>query len=130
MTLDQLSFQLELQDSNCLVHLHVERQVAHVISFGIVLDLEAGAGIILVDIHGELHQRNQVDAVGILQNVQVAVAGGQTHNGCHAGQVAAGGTDPYNVVIAPLDIYGMVMNQCFDNLVRTGTAIIDIADDM
>ena len=27
MTLDQLSYQLELQDSNCLLHLHVERQV-------------------------------------------------------------------------------------------------------
>ena len=130
MALDELPLDLELQHRDGLVHLARQQRVALVASgVGHRLGLVGRAGGVVV-LHGEAGQRQQVDAVAVLQHVEVVVAGRQTDDVGDRGRVAGRGTHPEDVVVAPLDVVAVVLRQRVEDDVRPGPAVEDVADDV
>ena len=129
MALHPLAFQLELQDGGGLVHACVEGQVLAE-GVGAALDGEGVEIALAVFVDREAHERDQVDAVAVFEDVQVRVAGGQAEDRGDAERMAAGGADPYDVVVAPLDIQRVVVHQVLHDEMWPGTSVIDVADEV
>ena len=103
---EQLPLQLHLHDKHGLVHLGGQGGV-HGVEFVFVQDVggKALTGVVPVDLGGEHGQRPQIDAVAVLQQIEVVVAHAPPQDAGHAGLVAQVGADPGDVVVAPLDVY-------------------------
>ena len=129
---DNLGLQLELNHGDGLVHLGNQAE-----GLLIVLNLVDGhlggkhlAGVIGVGLHGEGSQRQEVDAVAILQRGQVGIAHGHADDVGHAGIISGGRTHPEQVVVTPLDIKVMIVAEGIHDDVCTRSAVIDVAHDM
>ena len=126
---DELSLRFELQNRNGLMNLEIDQHLPLV--GGVVpLQMKTGAGIPLVGAHGVGGKGQHVDAVTVFQNVEVSVAGTDANHVANAGDFSCGGAHPQDVMVSPLNVHGMVIHQGVQDEVRTGTAIVDIADDM
>ena len=66
VTHDHLSLQLELDHRNRLVHFLIQHGVTHIVLILPVIQLKAGAGILVVSAHGKSGERHQIDAVSVL----------------------------------------------------------------
>ena len=97
---------------------------------GIQLGLERQAWIVPVGIHGECSQGQKVDAVAVLEGLQVGIAEADSKDIGHTGGTAGGGSHPEQVVVAPLEVHIMVLAEQVHNLVRPWTAVVDVADDV
>ena len=126
---DGLSLGLPLQDGDGLVHLQVDLDLLRIIGAG-SLQLEHGAGVIRVGRGGVAGQRQHVDAVAILQDIHVAVAGADADDVADAAQLSCCRSHPENIVIAPLDVQGVVLHQLVHNNMGAWAAVKDIAHDM
>ena len=126
---DQLSFQLELQDSNCFMHLGVQPEILGIV-IGIELDGKGIAVGILISFQCKCSQRQQVDAVAILQRGEITVSGRHSDHISDTGQTSGRRAHPHHVMVAPLDIHGMVFAQSIHNNMRAGTSVVNITDDM
>ena len=126
---DQLSFQLELQDSNCFMHLGVQPEILGIV-IGIELDGKGIAVGILISFQCKCSQRQQVDAVAILQSGEITVSGRHSDHIGDTGQTSGRRAHPHHVMVAPLDIHGMVFAQSIHNNMRAGTSVVNITDDM
>lgn len=68
--------------------------------------------------------------VAHLQNIQVSVAGTDTDDIGNAARLACGSAHPQNIVVAPLDVHGVVAHELVHDLVRARASVEDISHDM
>ena len=127
MPLYQLALQLHLYHEDGLVHHLVHAHVVAVV-FLAGPDGEGSAVRILVLLHGEGHEGHQVDAVTLLQSGEVGVAYGQTYDGGYGDGMPGGCRHPYDVVIAPFDVDGVVLHQGIHDDMGSGSSVIYIPD--
>ena len=127
--LDQRRFDLELDDGHGLLDLHVQLKFGGR-QGGVALQPEAYARIVAVSLLRERRQRQDVDAVRVLKNRQVAIARADAHDVGDAPALAERGAHPHDVVIAPLDIDVMVRDERFHDGVGGRAAVVDVADDV
>ena len=111
---------LRRQLQRLLVHLRVLQQNG----------LERLAGVVAVLLQRKRRQRQQVDAVAVLQRCEVGVAQTQAQHVADAGVVARGSTHPQHVVIAPLDVPRLVAAHHVHDDVRPRSAVVDVAQDV
>ena len=132
VTLDGSGLKLELDDADGFVHLCNELGGAG--AFGVlgtaVLGNETGARVAGIGVDGKGRQRQQVDAVAVLQHPVVAIAQGDAQHVGDAAVVAGGGAHPQDVVVTPLDIKVMEVAQDVHNLVGAGTAVIHVTQQV
>jgi len=131
MTGDQLPFQLELDDGHGLVHLGGQMDIDRVV-FVFVQDMGRKdlAGIIAVDLGRKHRQRTEIDAITIFENIKAVVADTEPDHIGHAGQATCCRSHPEDVVVAPLDIDIMEINQGIHDRIGARSAVEDITDDM
>ena len=129
-----LPLQLKLNDGDRLVDLHVEAGVLRLVlcadRAARILDLEAAARIILVCLQGKGSQRQKIDAVPVLQRVQISIAGTDADHIGDAAQLAGRSAHPHEVMIAPLNIEAVVLHQLVHDVVGPASPVVDIAEDM
>ena len=126
-----LPLQLKLYDRHRLVHLRHQlggaRQARVVLE---VFGLEDGARVVAVGLHGEVRQRQQVDAVAFLQRLDVRIANRHAQHCGDEREVACHSAHPLDVVVAPLNIIIAHPRERIHDLARPGTAVEDVAHDM
>ena len=129
---DDLGFQLKLDNSDRLVHLSNQAQRFLIImSIGkIHFRHENGARIISVSIHSKGSKRQQIDSVTVFKCSQITISHRHTYHIGYATVIAGSGAHPQNIVIAPLNIEIMIIAQGIHNDMRSRSAIIDVAYDM
>ena len=88
---------------------------------------KAGAVAILVDLIGKKGQRPQRNAVTGLDDLQIVVVDGVGEYGGHQCAAPGGGSHPQHIVVAPLDVHGVVIHEGVHNDVRPGSAVEHIA---
>ena len=133
MSENLLPFQLEKDNRDGLVHAGGEQLVLLGIMRGVRLrELHGKAGYVavFVDLIGKNREGTQRDAVTCLQNLEVVVVDGVGEHGGHQGTTAGSGAHPENVVVAPLDIHAVIVQERVHDDVRPGTAVKDVADDV
>ena len=124
-----LSLHLELDDRYSFMHPDIQFRLTG--TAGICpFKLETGTGVISVGIQGKGCQRQQVDAVSVLQDIQVAVSGADADCIGNAPLLARGSPHPQHVVVSPLDIQGMVGHQLVHNHVGPRPPVIYIPQNM
>ena len=126
---DQRRLHLELDDGHGLLDLHVHLKLGRR-QVGVALQAETHARIVTVRVKGEARQRQDVDAVGVLQDGQVAVAGAVAHHVRDAAALPEGRAHPHDVVVAPLDVHIMLCLQRLHDDIGLRAAIVDVADDV
>ena len=130
LPLDNLSLHLELDHGDCLmdpqVHLHLR------LADGIVLPFQgkAGTGIRLIDTHGKRRQRQEIDAVPVLQNIQIPIARADPDGVGNTAPLPRRGAHPQHIMVPPLDIQGMVVHQLVHDDMRPRSPVIDISHNM
>ena len=100
-----LSFEFELDDGDRLVHLRHE--LCGTCQAGVVLEvlgLPYRAGVIAVGLHGEVSERQEIDTVPFFERLDVGIADRDAQDGSDESLVTRHGADPFDVVVAPLDI--------------------------
>ena len=128
---EDAGFLLELDDGDGLVHTgrQLEGLVVHA---GIGLQQtwhKLLAGVVAVDFKRKGGQRYEVDAV-LLDGRQVGVSQTEAQYVADAGIVACRCSHPENVVVAPLDIPGVILSQGVHNLVGSRASVVDIAQNV
>ena len=126
---NELTFQLELDDGDGLMHLHIQLILCPIV-VGLPLNLEDRAGVVLIGLQGQGGQGQHIDAVAILQNVQIPVTGTDTKDGGDAGHLTGSRSHPEDIMIAPLDIQTVIGHELVHNPLRAGTSIINIPQNM
>ncbi len=127
--LQELSFQLELNDGNGLVNLDIE-PVLRLGGCFPAFYLELDAGIILIHVQGKSGQWKQIDSVAILQDVKISIAGADSRDGGDAGKLACCRSHPDHVMVSPLDIQRVILHKLIHNEMRTRTAVVNIPQNM
>ena len=130
LTPDDLSLHLELDHGDRLVnpqvHLHLRPADGVVLAF----QRKTGTWVGLIHPDGERSQRQKVDAVPVLQNVQVAVPGADPDGIGNTAPLSRGRAHPEHVMVSPLDIQGMVVHQLVHDDMRSGPPVVDVPHDM
>ncbi len=126
---NELGLHLELNDGHGLLDLLGQRR------FGIrepraVFKPEGGTGVVGIGFGGEGGQRAQIDAVGVFQNVQVAVASADAHHVGHAARLSQRRAHPQDVMIAPLHVHVGERQQLLHDELRRRTAVVHVAHQM
>ena len=128
--MDDLTLQFEHNDGDGFLDPQIPGQVVGVVLVGRIVDLKTFAGIITVDRGGEIGQRNQVDAVAVLQHIEVSIAAGHPDHVGDAGQMTSGSSHPHHVMISPLDIHRLVAHQLVHDKMRPRSAVKNVTHDM
>ena len=125
-------FQLELDDSDRLMHLCYQAQsLLIVIAVGeIHLRHKNSTRIICISIHGESCQRQQIDSITVFKSTQIAITHGHTYHIGYATIIAGSGSHPQNIMVAPLNVEVMIIAQSIHDDVCSGTTVVYIAYDM
>ena len=126
---DQLSFQLKLDDSNGLMHLHVERNLSRIMVI-FRMNAKTFTRIIRISFNGKTCQRHQIDSVSIFQHIQIIVASGQSYHIGNAGLMAGSRSHPHHIMIAPLEVHIVKFHQMVHNNVRSRSSVKNISDHM
>ena len=133
MTEDLLTFQLEKNYGDGLMHPGGEKLVLFRIVRGIIsgeFHGEAGYIAVFIDFVGKHRERTQGDAVTGFDHFQVVVVDGVGEHRCNQCAAAGGGTHPEYIVVAPLDIYAVIVQQRIHDNVGAGPAVEDISDQV
>ena len=112
------------------MHEPVKLHISHIGLVGPIGNLEAAARVIPVGMQRQRCQRDQVDAVIVLNGIQVAVLGADTDDVGNAGQLSCRCAHPQHIMIAPLDIHRMIVHENVHDLRRAGATVKNIADDV
>ena len=91
---------------------------------------KAFARIIAVRLESKGGKRKHIDAVAVLQHIEIAVVEADADRAGHARRLAGRSAHPEHIVVAPLDIEGMVIHQAVHDFIRLRTAVKDVADDV
>ena len=97
---------------------------------GVALERKADARVVGVGVERERRKRQNVDAVGVFQDGEVAVAGAVAHHMRDAATLPERSAHPHDVMIAPLDVHRMVRHERVHDSVRRRAAIVDVTDDV
>ncbi len=129
VTFDNLCFHLPLHNGNCLMHLcnHFEILIAQHL---VPLRRKLVAGVISIFFHGKRCQRQKVNSIVFLNGIQICVPRLDTQHIADQRLTACRCPHPCDIVVAPLNIYGMVSGQDIHNLRRIRPSVIDISDNM
>ena len=131
VALRDLTFHLELDHCDRLVHLRRKSRVYRIIDIFIQdLRKEPLTRVIPVDLRRKHGQRAEIDSVTVLKNVKSVVADRNPEHITDAGQIACGCAHPGDIVVAPLDIYIVEVHELVHDNVRARSTVEDIADDM
>ena len=125
---DQLPLQLELDDGDGLVDPHV--QFIFLTPQHFSLGFKAEAGIVPVGLRRELGQRQDIDAVAVLEDAEIPVAHAEAHHAGDERRLARSRSHPLDVVVAPLHVHAVVIHERIHDIVRPVAAVIDIPQDM
>ena len=132
VAVDDLTFQLEHQDADGLVHHRAAVQHA----FGIGAAGRVGVGhpdgqiVLPIELLGHALQMPQVDAVAILEHAVVVIGQRGLEHRADADGASGGGTHPHHVVVAPLDIHVVVAHEQIQNDVRARATVKQVAHDV
>lgn len=127
---DQLSLQLKLNDGNGLVHLLIQHSLLHIIILLPVIQLESLAAVLVIQRHSQPRQGDQVDPIALFQDVQIAILGTDTDDIGDTAGIARRSPHPQYVVIAPLNVHGMMLHQRVHHQVRIRPPVINITHHM
>ena len=132
MALYDARLQFELNHGYRLVHLRNEAQRLFRISFvGIfLLQRKHRAWVVGIRIHCERGERQQVDAISLLERSQRAVAHRDAYHVGYTAVVARRGTHPQNIVVTPLDVEIMIITESIHDNMRTRSAVENVAHDV
>ena len=124
VAVDDLTFQLEHEDGDGLVHhsAAVEHSSRIGATGGVRVGHPDGKVILAIELLRHALQVPQIDAVAILQHAMVMVGQRSFKYRTDADGTAGGSTHPHHVMVAPLDIHVMVAHQQIQNNVRAGAA--------
>ena len=109
------------------LHVHLELGGRKI---GIALERKADARVVGVGVERERRKRQNVDAVGVFQDGEVAVAGAVAHHVRDAATLPERSAHPHDVVVSPLDVHGMVRHERVHDGVRRRAAVVNVADDV
>ena len=127
---DEAGLHLELDDGHGLLDLDVHLELLRRKS-GRALQPERHAGIVLVRFERERRERQDVDAVGVLQDGKVAVARAVAHHMRDAAALPERcPPHPHDVMVSPLDVKRVVVRQGVHDGIRVRAAVVNIADDV
>ena len=132
VAVDDLTFQLEHQDADGLVHHRAAVQHA----FGIGAAGRVGVGhpdgqiVLPIELLGHALQMPQVDAVAILEHAVVVIGQRGLEHRADADGASGGGTHPHHVVVAPLDVHVVVAHEQVQNDVRARATVKQVAHDV
>ena len=127
-----LSRQFELDYRYCLMHL---RNKTHIL-FGEVgtllihtrlINLARVIGILL---HCKRSKRNHIYRIAILQGCGVCIAKRQAQHTRNTASVAGSRTHPQHIVVTPCDVKMVIFAKSIHNVMRTRTAVENIAKNM
>ena len=126
---DDLALHLELDNGYGLVHPDIQFRLAGAACVG-PLELETGARIASIGIQGKGCQRQQINAVTVLQDIQIAVSGTDADYICNTSLLTGSRTHPQHIMVPPLDIQGMIGHQLVHNHVGPRPPVIYISQYM
>ena len=126
---DNLPFKLHLHDRGRLAELGNQLDVVEA-DLALLEHLWPESHRIAIGFFREGGQRPQADTVAVFQRIDVGVGKRDVDDVGDAGLVARGGGHPEHVVIAPDDIDRMMGAQQLDDVLRAGTAVKNIAENM
>ena len=129
---DGCGFQLELDDADGLVHLCQETEGLRVADgfTGYRTETEQGARVVGIGFHREGGKRQQVDAIAVFQYAGIAEAGHETHHVGYTDVVTGSCPHPKNVVVPPLDVPVMIVAKDVHDMMRSVSAVEDVAQDV
>ena len=88
------------------------------------------ARIILICFHDKGRQRQHIDAVSILQNIQISITDTVSDHSCDAGFLPRSSSHPHNIMISPLNIQRVILHQTIHDKMWSRTSVIDISQNM
>ena len=127
--LDELAFNLELNDGHGLLNLDVQLEVLRR-QLRIALKAERHARIVLVRAKRKRCERQDVDAIYVLEHRKVAIACAVSHHMRYAAALAQRGPHPNDVMIAPLYVERMEAHERVHDQMRCRTTVVNVADQM
>ena len=128
-----LPFQLEEDHGDGLVHSGGKQLVLFRVLVRVRVHefyFEAMGVAVPVYLIGKNRQRAQRDAVTGLDHVQIVVVDGVCQHCGYQGPGAGGGAHPQNIVVAPLNIHAMVVQNAVHNNICPGATVKNIAHDV
>ena len=126
---DKLSLQLELNDRNRFVHLLAEFFFQCIIIRS-TFHLKSTARIIFVNFHGKGCKRQHIDSITILKNVKIAITNAVAKYRRNTCPLSHSCSHPYNIMISPLDIKGVIFHQTVHNKMRSRSTVKNIPENM
>ena len=132
VAVDDLTFQLEHQDADGLVHHRAA--VQHALGIGaagrVGVGHPDGQIVLPIELLGHALQMPQVDAVAILEHAVVVIGQRGLEHRADADGASGGGTHPHHVVVAPLDVHVVVAHEQVQNDVRARATVKQVAHDV
>ena len=126
---DEARLHLELDDGHGLLDLDVHLELLRG-QIGVAFQAERHARVVLIRLERERRERQDVDAVSVFQYGQVAVPRAVAHHVRDAPALPERGAHPHDVVVAPLNVEGVIVRQGVHDGIRMRTAVVNIADDV
>ena len=132
---DDLSLEFELNDGDRFLHAGQQKQFGFIHPVDqerviVHLGHELRAGVVPVNIESEGNQGDQIDPIPVFQGFHVVVAERDADDIGDTGQAAGRGAHPDDIVIPPLDIDRMVVEQFIEDDMGSRPPIVNIADDV
>ena len=124
--IDELRFDLELQNGHSLLDLDVQIEFGRR-EVGVAFQPECDAWIVAIYIQRKLGERKNVDAIGIFEHREVAVAGAVAHDVGDAAALAERCAHPHDVVIAPLNVKRVEPCKRVHDQMWIRTAVVNVA---
>ena len=128
-----LTFQFEKDDGDGFIHPGGEELVLFAVlsHLGVgQFDMERGKISILIDFVGENRQGPQGNAVTGLDDLQIVIVNGiRKHSGNQCAGTG-GGTHPQNVVVAPLNVHTVHVEQAVQDNICPGTTVKNISHNV
>ena len=118
-----------MYDRYGFVHLREEAHIALVVvDIGIFEFWNVWcAWVVFVNFHGKCGKWYHVDAIAVLEGVEVGITEREADDGGNTGFVASSGTHPHEVVVAPLDVHIVILTDLVEDEMRTWSAVVDVA---
>ena len=127
---NDLPLHLELDHGDCLVdpqvHLHLRLTDSIILS----LQCKTGTWIRLIYSYGKRSQRQKVDAVPVLQDIQIPIARADPDRIGNTAPLPCRSAHPKHVMVSPLNIQGVVVHQLVHDDMGSRPPVIDISHNM
>ena len=123
----QLSLELHLYHKDGLMHHHIHVHVVTVV-FLTGPNHKGSTVAVLIGLHGKAHKRYQIDAVALFYRAEIGISDGQTYHSRDRCRMPRRGSHPDDVMIAPFNVHGMVLQKSVHDDMSAGTPVVDIPD--